>query len=143
MLSAQSVFCPCYELLSFRKLTGAQRTGRQQSSGGVGWLITIVLMLGDIARYAGILTPSPLSGLLCICFAWADLAWGKRCPLTGREGAEDKELVNSSKCQGPAGSSETKPNQEKTVRVEWTVGTVAGNMVGELGVYVRRRKKLC
>lgn len=28
-----------------------------------------------------------------------------------------------------------KPNQEKTVRVEWTVGTVAGNVVGELGVF--------
>lgn len=38
-----------------------------------------------------------------------------------------------------------KPNQEKTVRVEWTAGTVAGNVVGELGVFdsVHRRGKLC
>lgn len=34
-----------------------------------------------------------------------------------------------------------KPNQEKTVRVEWTVGTVAGNVVGELGVYVLQKGK--
>lgn len=34
-----------------------------------------------------------------------------------------------------------KPNQEETVRVEWTVGTVAGNVVGELGVYVLQKGK--
>ena len=29
---------------------------------------------------------------LCICFAWADLTLGKRCPLAGIEGTEDNSL---------------------------------------------------